>query len=267
MLEEELESRIGAGDEVGRQVVEMRGRSDRPHSGPSPSSFFILSAAAHWDLLAMWRCYGGSGESYAIGLDADQSLPVLADPEAPAVAGEGASHLVQQRPWTPVRYSTAEQRSLAEAVFDGMAAELTALEDRIDRDGALTREAVLETLGETLDDIEQALVLIKHPGFHDEREVRHSTVLMHPYSLADWSGVIHYRPSRYGMAPHLWLTGSGRAREPQSLFTTEVAPLPIRAVAISPSPNGPAAQESLAAMLADHGYDVEVRRSEIPFRG
>ena len=215
----------------------------------------------------MWRCYGGAGESYAVGLDPSAPLGVLCDRGAAALDGVSVTHLVRQRTWTPVRYTPAEQRQLAAAVFDGMEDELAALRARSEAEGEPTREAVLETMGETLDDIEQALALIKHEGFHDEREVRHSTVLLRPEELSNWAGVVRYRASAYGMAPHLWLTGGAGDHDATTPLTDAVAPLPIRAVAISPSPNGPAAEQSLRAMLQSNGYDVEVLRSPIPFRG
>lgn len=43
------------------------------------------------------------------------------------------------------------------AVFDGMEVELAALVDRVEREGRVTRAAVLEALGETIDAIQQAL--------------------------------------------------------------------------------------------------------------
>lgn len=264
-LEAELHSRAGSGDEFARRVLDHARSSGRSQGGPSPSSFFILSAAQHWDLLAMWRCYGGVGESYAVGIDPEMPLRVLCAPGAPALDGDATTHLVRQREWTAVQYGAAGQHALARAVFDGMEEELAALRDRVERDGQLTREAIFETLGETIDEIEQALALIKHEGFHDEREVRHSTVLLNPHEITGWGGIVRYRPTRYGMAPHLWLTG-GSPDETASPFTVTPAPLPVRAVAISPSPNGAAAEDSLKAMLGSHGYDVEVRRSPIPFR-
>ena len=266
-LQEELDVRAGAGDEFAATLLRQARAADADHSGPSPTSFFILSAAEHWDLLAMWRCYGGAGESYAVGLDPAAPLRVLCDPGAPALGGTGLTHLVRQRPWTPVRYFPDGQRALAAAVFDGMEEELAALRARCEREGETTRAAVLETMAETLDDIEQALVLIKHEGFHDEREVRHSTLLLRPENLGEWGGVVRYRSTAYGMAPHLWLTGAAGAPDAEHPLTETAAPLPIRCVAISPSPNGPAAENSLSAMLETHGYRVEVRRSPIPFRG
>jgi hypothetical protein len=268
-LQDELDMRAADGDEFARTLIRRAREVDTDRSGPSPSSFFILSAAEHWDLLAMWRNYGGRGESYAIGIDPAAALRVLCDPDAPALDGTGGTHLVQQRSWSPVRYFAPEQRALATSVFDGMEPELAALRARTEREGVLTREAVLETLAETIDDIEQALALIKHEGFHEEREVRHCTILLRPEELGDWGGVVRYRPTAYGMAPFLWLTGDSASSEPVqgSALTDTVAPLPIRCVAISPSPNGPASERSLNAMLESHGYRVEVRRSPIPFRG
>ena len=266
-LQDDLDARADAGDAFAAELLRHARESDDGRSGPSPSNFFILSAAAHWDLLAMWRSYGGAGESYAVGLDPTAPLRVLCDPGTSALGGAGETHLARQRSWTPVRYFPEGQRELAAAVFDGMEDELAQLRARSAQEGETTREAVLETMAETLDDIEQALALIKHEGFHDEREVRHTTVLLRPEDLGGWGGVVRYRPTTYGMAPHLWLTGSTEEAGDRPPFTAAAAPLPIRSVAISPSPNGPAAEKSLAAMLETHGYKVEVQRSPIPFRG
>ena len=263
----EFSARLDAGDPVATALRERLEASRETRGGPSPSSFFVLSAAQHWDLLAMWRLYGGPRESYAIGLDPTVALRVLADADAPAVTATADPHVIRQRTWDPVRYDPAEQQALTAAVFDGLEEDLTALKTRIAADGA-TPQAVLETMSETFDDLEQALVLIKHPGYHDEREIRHSTALLHPAELGGWRGVVRYRATSYGIAPHLWLTGSaGGERGAGSALTTTRAPLPIRSVAVSPTPNGDTAADSLRAMLGAHGYDVEVRRSSIPFRG
>ena len=142
----------------------------------------------------MWRLYGGYGESYAIGLDPSVPLRVLRDEGAPALAGDPDDVMVVQRPWTSVRYSAEGQRALAAAVFDGMEDELKSLRTRVEREGEVTHRIVVETLGETLDDIEQALALIKHEGSHAEREARHSSVLLHPTTCrpgAGWSATAH----------------------------------------------------------------------------
>lgn len=269
LIEDEVRARATAGDSLAALLMSKVEAADRDPRGPSPGLFFILSAARHWDLLAMWRCYGGRGESYAIGLEPSAQLPVFVHPASsvlPAPNDPESRRLLRQRSWTPVRYDAPGQRDLAAAVFDGLAAELDGLRRRA-RDGeAMTATGMAHGLAETLDDMEQALVLIKHAGFHDEREVRHSTVLIHPDGLDGWPGVIRYRSTAYGMAPHVWLTGS-RPDGPEAMVTDVAAPLPIRSVAISPSPNGDAATESLRALLRSRGYDVPVLRSSIPFRG
>jgi hypothetical protein len=278
----ELHESAEAGDPLARLLRSRTRDAETGDGGPSPSTFFILSAARHWDLLAMWRTYGGLGESYAVGLDPTAPLLVLTDedaalpaellssPAAPDDAATADVGYVRQRPWAPVRYGEQEQRQLARAVFDGFGDDVAEARRRLVA-GSPTA-SVVEAMASTLDDVEQALVLIKHPGFMDEREVRHSTSLLHRSGLDGWRGVVRYRPTRYGIAPHLWLTGStpdatGAGAGGHAALTTSAAPLPIREVAISPSANGRAATASLAALLAARGYDVPVRRSSIPFRG
>lgn len=220
----------------------------------------------------MWRNYGGAGESYAIGLDRHAPLCVLADEGSPSLSSEHL-RLIRQRPWSRVRYDEAEHRVLAAAVFDGMDEELASLKARAG-DQLPTIDMVLEELAETLDDMEQALVLVKHVGFRDEREMRHSTVLMHPDSDESGRGMLRYRSTPYGIAPYLWLTGCGHLEKEGRTdgpapppAATAASPLPIRAVMISPSRNGEAAEASLRSLLMSRGYDVPVHRSAIPFRG
>ncbi|MFY0408436.1 hypothetical protein [Solicola sp. PLA-1-18] len=244
--------------------LERRVRDATPRHGPSAGTFFILSASTHCDSLAMWRCYGGGGESYAIGLDASSPLRVLADEDHDL---RGA--VVRQREWDPVRYDPAAQRELVDAVLEGLPDATHDIEAwaRSGTRPSLPSGApeVGTPVGDLLDDMEQALLLIKHQGFLDEREARHSTVLYRRDDGPAPVGVVRYRATTYGIAPYVWLTGEG---DGGGSVTTTRAPLPIRAVAISPSPNGDAAQDSLGDLLAASGHaDVEVGRSRIPFRG
>ncbi len=180
----------------------------------------------------MWRSYGGRGESYAIGLDPHADLVVLVDDVT--VADQA---LFRQQDWMPVRYDRAGQDALIDAVAD------------------------------TLQAAEHALLLIKHPGFREEQETRRTTDVFGEGGRAQArTGLARFRHTAYGVAPYLRLTGtSDAARGP---VTPVPGPLPIRAVAISPTPNGEAAEESLLALPDSHGMPhVPVRRSEIPFRG
>lgn len=246
--------------------------------GPSPAAFYILSASQAWDSLVMWRNYGGAQESYAIGIDADAPLRVLADRAIePALFGAtpGTRINVRRTRWEPVRYDEHEQLALVDAVFDGLPEELTRFRDRLGDLEMTSREDIppeaLAELNEARDDLEQALLLIKHAGFVDERETRQAIVMWtadDPAAKALEARLVRYRSTAYGMAPYLELTGApegARANEP---VAREASPLPIRAVAISPSPNGDEATESLRGLLTSRGYsDVPVLRSSIPFRG
>jgi hypothetical protein len=229
--------------------------------GPSPAWFFILSASATPDSLAMWRSYGGRGESYAIGLDPSADLVVLVDD---VTVSERV--VVRQHDWMPVRYDGVEQEALVDAVMAELPKGIDAVDALRERGDPSTAD-YLDAFADTLEAAEQALLLIKHPGFREEQETRRTTTVLGDGRRTDaLTGLARFRHTAYGMAPYLRLTGASDAAV--GTVTTEPAPLPIRAVAISPTPNGDAAQESLLALLASHGmHDVPVRRSGIPFRG
>ncbi|MDO9378381.1 MAG: hypothetical protein Q7T56_06000 [Nocardioidaceae bacterium] len=263
LLRRRLSEVAGSGDPFYAQL-QRRLDEATPRQGPSAGTFFILSASTHWDSLAMWRCYGGAGESYAIGLDATSPLQVLADADH-----DLGGTVVRQREWDPVRYEPAAQRQLIDAVLEGLPDATHDLEAWAVSHGRPAMPSGIPELGtpigDLMDDVEQALLLIKHQGFLDEREARHSTVLYRREGEPAPVGVVRYRATAYGVAPYVWLTGAGDGGGPT---TTTPGRLPVRAVAISPSPNGAAAEESLADLLASTGHaDVEVGRSRIPFRG
>jgi len=240
----------------------------------------------------MWRLYGGAQESYAIGLDAGRPLSVLAspDPHEPDPHLRAETSLAEQRgriylkrqPWEPVRYTAPAQQELIDAALSSLRehAEVvwSAVENRLDarplRDLDTLPTVVRQVLLKVLDDLEQALLLIKHEGFVDERETRASVVLWERYddkAIAQLAArLVRYRSAPYGITPYLELTGcpDGRPAGTDGVLTETRRSLPVRAVAISPSPNGPAATMSLKQVLQAHGYDgVPVLRSAIPFRG
>lgn len=256
LLERELHERAAQDEGFFRDAAALVEEHGVDHS-VSPGLFFVLSAAGGWDLLAMWRNYGGQGESYAIGLDPASPLAVL------ATTTETGGAQVRHRPWSPVRYSPEDQARLVDAVFDDLPEEIQRALS-LASSGASKAE-VLDDAADLLDDMEQALLLIKHEGFTDERETRHCTVIYREGGDAPLpTGLVRYRATPYGMAPYLHLTGGDGSRS----VRTDASRLPIRAIAMSPSPNGPVAVDSLLALLAEHGYDgVPVVRSRIPFRG
>ena len=139
--------------------------------GPSPGWFFILSASTSPDSLAMWRSYGGRGESYAIGLDPAAELKVLVDDVA---ATERV--LIRQKGWMPVRYDRADQDALIEAVYAELPDDLAAVAELRDRGNPSTAD-YLDAVADTLEAAEQALLLIKHHGFREEQETRRTTVV------------------------------------------------------------------------------------------
>ncbi|MTD16960.1 hypothetical protein GIS00_23780 [Nakamurella sp. YIM 132087] len=224
---------------------------------PSPE-FFVLSAALDWDLLAVWRNYGGRGESYALGLDPSAPLAALCEGAGPAVPDA-----IRHRSWSPVRYADDDQHRLVEAVFDNLEDEVRRAQQLFEA-GASPAELLAE-VSELVDDMEQALLLTKHVGFTDERESRWSTVLYRRAGVDHPGELVRYRATPYGIAPYIRLTGAPAGTGPT---VGAPSPLPVRALAISPSPHSRDSARSLRDLLEVHGYTgVPVVASAIPFRG
>lgn len=254
-----------------RQAIQQsRHRLDDSSGG----TFFILSASQHWDSLAMWRDYGGARESYALGLDATEPLLVVGDPEGhPEVDGaQDDGFVLRQRPWAPVEYDDAGQQTMIDDLLDSIPGAISRAEAML----ADQERPTPESFTDLLDQLEMALILTKHAGFRDERETRLATILytdrdtqrQGPSSAQRTSTFVRYRSSAFGIAPYLWLTGAGDDPRPGVVGTTTPRPLPLRGLALSPSPNGPAAEGSVHSLLLASGYgDLPVRRSAIPFRG
>lgn len=130
------------------------------------------------------------------------------------------------------------------------------------------REHLARHLEPLLDALQEALLLVKHEGFADERETRYAVMLLTRPGEASRlveASLLSYRASAYGIAPYLRLTGTDPDR-PDAPVATRPSLLPIRAVAVSLSPNGSEATASVRTLLLSHGHDVPVRRSAIPFR-
>ncbi|MBM6402285.1 hypothetical protein [Phycicoccus sonneratiae] len=276
------------------RVLELAGERDGPMAadlaekvrestergeGPGAGSAFVLSASRSPDSLAMWRLYGGARESYAIGLDPTAPLAALAHRELDVAWGIGEGVYLRHQGWRPVRYDRGEQLELVDAALamlgdlaGGFGPDLFDREPGVEPGAAPSPElrAHLEAhLEPFLEALHEVLLLVKHPGFVDERETRYSAMLITrpgEDALRAEAALLSYRASAYGIAPYLRLTGAG-PESPDALVVTAPAPLPVRAVALSPSPNGPEATASVRQLLLANGYDVPVGRSAIPFRG
>lgn len=272
--------RLAAEDSTGwfGAIAERMSAAGEDGALPSGSHFFILSGSQASDSLAMWRLYGGHQESYAIGLDPSEALGVLAVSGGAVEAGLGTSPtrtpaglMLRRMPWAPVHYQPVRQREVVDGLINRLPDRLATLREQATRgeviDPASGGELPIE-IAELLDDLTEALLLIKHQGFIDERETRSAVVA---WTLPDAAApvaaeaeLLRYRPSPYGITPYLALTGT---TAPTQMVVPEPSRLPIRAVAISPSPNGEESRRSIRRLLTSAGYgDLPVVASAIPFR-
>lgn len=268
------------GDGFFRGIAELMERQSGEEPRLAQGHCYILSGSRTWDSLAMWRLYGGATESYAIGLDPTEPLAALATQDV-RLGGRDDGVYLSHQPWQQVRYDAAAQRSMVDDVLLSLPETFASLGEVLGRDtpGRPQLEPAQEALVEQLlDRLQQALLLIKHPGFIDERETRYCIVFVAgPDSERGReleARLLAYRSTAYGIAPYLRLTGLPPERLEDDDPDNDVVPvssvasrLPIRAVAISPSPNGDEATTSLRQLMLAHGYDVPVLRSRIPFRG
>lgn len=265
---------LAEGDTSGllAKIADKVATSAEHGEGPGTADFYILSASQEHDSLAMWRLYGGAAESYAIGLDPSAPLAVLGDADTPTRREDGL--YLHHEPWQPVRYAEEEQIALVDGVVQALPGTLQRLGD-VARDETFDPQQpptpeLGQEVAQLLDDLQELLFLIKHPGFVDERETRYRVVLVtggpERRTVPEIEAkLLSYRPTTYGIAPFVRLTGGDPDSSAQ--VTPDPSPLPIRAVAISPSPNGDESTGSLRRLLVRHGYDVPVLRSAIPFRG
>lgn len=264
----EANRRAAAGEEAYR-ALQNRSEEFDPRRAVGTWNLFILSASRAADSLAMWRNYGRERESYAIGLDPGASLSVL------ATGRTRDDVLVRPRAWAPVVYEPSEQAALVRKVIDPLPQRVQQARNLFSgTDPAAIRQSPaadvlrqMPPLQHLMDDVEDAVLRIKHRGFLEEHEARFSTTV---YVGGD-GGVresvgpdfIRYRSTPYGIAPYLELTGSDQGSGPT---VAQRSPLPVRALMISPSPNGEAAVAPVKALMRDRGYDLPVYRSTIPFR-
>ena len=154
---------------------------------------------------------------------------------------------------------------MIDAVFAELPEDLDAVAALNERGDASTTD-YLEAVADTLQAAEQALLLIKHPGFREEQETRRTTVVFGEGSRAQaLTGLA--RRNGYGMAPvrpaqpHLGCCA--RAGHAGAGTGCRSEPWPSRR-----HPTAKPAEESLLALLDSHGMPhATVRRSGIPFRG
>lgn len=207
----------------------------------------LLCASTDGDSLTMWRGYAGTGEpAYAIGLDRNSPLGVLAHPQSTN------RRPIDINPWEEVSYSTDAVEHAATLAMD----RLLQVHQSEGAEGMQLGSALIKELGAQTAKLRN---LAKHPGFVDEREVRVGFNAPTP---------CRFRNTRFGPAPYVPLTGASAWGQ----ICTTASSLPIREIRTAPGASHVTA-EGLRAMLEmlgfvddDGGWTVKVSQSTIPFR-
>jgi hypothetical protein len=190
---------------------------------------FVASFSTEWDSLSQWRAYADNGGGLALGFD----LSTFSD--APIADGLTRG-IVAQCIYKVERHKEAMLTCIApqleEAVKEGEASQRDVV--------VATSQSILITLGEL------GLVL-KNPGFHEEREWR----IILAGKDTGVSKAIQFRPTPFGPAPFVEVPLA--------------QPLPLREVILGPKTDG-VAERSIRVMLDRYECTAVVRRSKVSYR-
>jgi hypothetical protein len=198
---------------------------------PTSPDTFAASMCANGDLLSQWRGYGGQGGGYAVGFHRER-LNRVAHP--------------QSFEFAQVMYSVSEQEGqLEKALRDAI--QIVADYEEQDALGPGAMELMLG-IGFTA-----AMLQIKNPHFQEEAEWR----LVRTYWLEESVKGTHMRTRGAVLIPCLEI----------ALTESNTGDLPIVEVVVGPS-RFDEAEAGVGYLLKQHNLEhVEIRRSDIPFRG
>jgi len=215
---------------------------------PSASSgrVFVACASTMQDSLSQWRAYGGDQTGCALGLEARSKLAVIGTQSGDIpVTRQSASC----RGWLQVEYALEAQRTMAR---DALAIALRFA-------GRCSTEDLVSELLVTA-------LCLKHPAFHDEREVRYVAIL----SAAE-TDCVHFRSGRYGITPYVRMTSPAQPIEADGTIVEVVnnsGSLPLVRVSVGPSRNQRSAVYGLRQLLDRRGGTrVDIDGDEVPYRG
>lgn len=229
---------------------------------------FVVCGSTRGDDANQWRLYANRGAGYAVELDPQQPLTVLADEAHPPKKDEESRRAriarvgdhVEVSQWLHVIYDDHDiDDALTQLVAETKArADSIANSDTDDND----KSDGLEHLGDTTySALAEIAHLIKEPGFSGENEVRIVVTFL-------WRGRhVKYRSGAYGVVGYVELCSrkSGRAGI-RVVAKDEAGPLPLRSVR-----TGPLLHEdhvpSIESFLRNNNHqDVTVTASQVPLR-
>lgn len=199
-------------------------------------------------LLSQWRHYGANG-GYAFVFDTEKFLALMHQ-----------ENTVWNCFWScgPVAYSSEE--------IDDLPQRLEALPDFVEA----LKECNFQTGGSIepmLSPFLRCVVHYKHWAFSEEREVRLVIILNGAKMTKAFADEGHNVKQR---ARTSFQRGDGSTVPCLNVFeglpSDQPCRLPINRIIVGPGPGQPEREAKLKAFLAEKGYDIAVRCSEIPVR-
>lgn len=206
---------------------------------------YVACASMSSNSLSQWRAYSGNGVGYAIGLDCNEKLAVVAGSDVDIDASISKTMTLG---WLPVLYDPAQQRSLAQ---DTVAYALYNLEWGCPVDSVMT-------------EIVFSAICMKHPSFKDEEEVRYVTQVYE-------ENAVQFRGGKYGITPYVRLTApqDGGINEQGTILCVHGScdSLPIVELNVGPGKMADSARRGAEKLLRHCGFsEVSVSSDESPIR-
>ena len=197
------------------------------------NALFVACFSEVEDDLSQWRGYGGGQCGYSIGFDLETLLQVL-----PARRPEALL--------LPMNYDTDHQQFLVKEVIKKAKQFFL---DRLSKFQNAEKWAA-ELIAAFDRELHIFACLFKHPKFASERERR----IVATFVEEDLPSLTFVQKSTL-LARHLPLD-----------LRTPNGKLPITRVCVGPGPAQRASQVSVGTLLKQHGYDVPIEISSVPYR-
>ena len=208
---------------------------------PKVAHFFMCSFSSCGDDLGQWRAYADNGRGYVLGFEAKSLESGFTKRNGNPIPTNSTSHII---------YNDAHLLGIQNQIIEKMRSLIM-----LPAGTVLQNDAIKVYMAElqmllTLH-ILQTVLFFKHEAYANEREFRFLQI-----HKADEPPAVNVRARRYGLVKY------------RDFGWREVAPDALKKIVV-----GPAADYATASQFAKdclglfHSKNVEVARSEIPYRG
>lgn len=259
-------------DEIIQKVVEEAGTDEEGDDDvPTRSRLgvFMCCASLRADDANQWRLYGGGGHGYALELNPQIPLAVLADGEGPKRPSRGSSGIwvafdyAPVTPWLNVLYSDDDKARALEGITAAASEEFARPTGAAERGPQIAQEG-LDLFGTRLAwELGRVAQLMKSDGFSGEHEVR--------VVATDENGLFaKFRATPHGVVRYTQLGTDPSGTSSLVIFKGDLAAgeqtaIPLRSVTLGPLIHAQNNRSTVRALLHSTGFpSCKVYESKVP---